>query len=327
MPPPVVREEAPRFALRGRIVTMDPHHTVLDDGVLYISHGVIDAVRPSGAPRPPGHEETEPVDTGGTVYPGLIELHNHLPYDVLPLWRVPRRYGNRSQWGGRVNPDYRRLVTGPMTVLGEDPSLMPAVVRYVEAKALINGTTTSQGIALFSNAGSRRMYRGIVRNVEVTDLMAKLTPDPATLEPLAEGAPARRGVQLHQMSADPIVAGLTLAEATSRLTRALADLPARARRAAERPPAREEGPGWRLALDEIRPNGTGLRPCPRLPLRGAARPGPGGLAPRDGRPPAALTALVLDALTAGADPDFLESLAVEPNPPPDYGAGLSALLT
>jgi hypothetical protein len=45
---------------------------------------------------------------------------------------------------------------------------MPAVVRYVEAKCLLGGVTTSQGIALFSNAGTARYYQGIVRNVEQT---------------------------------------------------------------------------------------------------------------------------------------------------------------
>ena len=156
-----------RFALRGRIVTMDAADTVLSDGVVYIAGGLIHAVTPADVPAPPGYETVVPLATGGTVYPGLIELHNHLPYDVLRLWDVPRRYTNRSQWGGTA--DYHRMVTGPMTVLGSDPQLMPAVVHYVEAKALVNGTTTSQGIALFSNSGARRMYRGIVRNVEQTD--------------------------------------------------------------------------------------------------------------------------------------------------------------
>ncbi|ADP84374.1 amidohydrolase [Pseudofrankia inefficax] len=167
MAQPTNSDGGPRFALRGRIVTMDAADTVLPDGAIYVSGGVIDAVTPADAPPPAGHEAIVPVATGGTVYPGLIELHNHLPYDVLRLWDVPRRYTNRDQWAGTA--DYHRLVTGPMTVLGSDPTLMPAVVRYVETKALVNGTTTSQGIALFSNTGARHMYRGVVRNVEQTD--------------------------------------------------------------------------------------------------------------------------------------------------------------
>ena len=80
---------------------------------------------------------------------------------------MPRQFTNRDQWGGI--PDYRRLVSGPMKLIGPDPELMPAVVRYVECKALVAGTTTSQGIEIFSNKGARRLYRGNIRNVEETD--------------------------------------------------------------------------------------------------------------------------------------------------------------
>lgn len=167
--PAVVPPNGPRFALRGRVVTMDAARTVLDDGVVFVEHGSLTAVQPAAAPPPASCGDLAPLDTGATIYPGLIELHNHLPYDVLPLWQVPKRYGDRGQWGGSANPDYHRLVTGPMSVLGASAALMPAVVRYVEGKALVNGTTTSQGVALFSDAGARRMYRGVVRTVEATD--------------------------------------------------------------------------------------------------------------------------------------------------------------
>jgi len=46
--------------------------------------------------------------------------------------------------------------------------VLPALIRYVECKCLLGGVTTSQGIALFSNQGIRRYYRGLVRNVEAT---------------------------------------------------------------------------------------------------------------------------------------------------------------
>src|SRR4029077_18112431 len=65
--------------------------------------------------------------------------------------------------------DYRKLISGPMKLLGPRQEYLSAIVRYVECKALIGGTTTTQGVALFSNSGARRFYRGIVRNVEQTD--------------------------------------------------------------------------------------------------------------------------------------------------------------
>jgi 5-methylthioadenosine/S-adenosylhomocysteine deaminase len=107
------------------------------------------------------------TQTRGTLLPGLIELHNHMPYDVLSLWQVPRHFDNRDQWSAPSNPDYHRLVTGPMQVLGADPDVVPAIVRYVEVRALLGGTTTGQGIALAKSAIISH-FRGLVRNVEST---------------------------------------------------------------------------------------------------------------------------------------------------------------
>src|SRR5262249_7719232 len=83
------------------------------------------------------------------------------------------RFAHRGQWPN--HKDYRPLISGPMTVIGEHrdgqgkPSLLPALVRYVECKCLLGGVTTSQGVKLASNSGIQRFYRGIVRNVEQTE--------------------------------------------------------------------------------------------------------------------------------------------------------------
>lgn len=156
-----------RYALEGRIVTMNASDEVLSRGTVYIDRGQIAAVVPAGAAAPPDLDGVPLFKTGGTIYPGLIELHNHLSYNVLRLWQVPKKYTNRNQWGG--TPLYRKLISGPMTILGKTPGLVEAVVRYVECKCLLGGVTTSQGIALFSNAGITRYYRGVVRNAEAPD--------------------------------------------------------------------------------------------------------------------------------------------------------------
>lgn len=156
-----------RYALEGRVVTMDPLSTVLERGTVYVEGDSIVAVIPTGAPPPPGFDNVSPVATRGTIYPGLIDLHNHLSYDALTLWDVPEKYTNRDQWGRE--PDYRRLISGPMQVLGRTPGYPEAVVRYVECKCLLGGVTTAQGISLSSNQGIRSFYRGVVRNVEDTD--------------------------------------------------------------------------------------------------------------------------------------------------------------
>ena len=155
-----------KTALRGRVVTMDDAFSVVPDGVIYIEDESIAAVQAAGAKAPEGFADVKVVSTGGTIFPGLIDLHNHLAYDALPLWSVDKKYHNRDSWSGTVS--YRAQVTGPMKVLGSSPDLLPALIRYVECKCLLGGVTTSQGIALFSNQGVRRYYKGLVRNVEQT---------------------------------------------------------------------------------------------------------------------------------------------------------------
>jgi cytosine/adenosine deaminase-related metal-dependent hydrolase len=164
----------PKLALAGSVVTMNDSFTINPNAVVYIEKGVISAVQDRAQPAPAGFESVAVVDTGGTLFPGLIELHNHLSYNALPLWApVPKLFSDRGQWPN--HKDYRPLVSGPMTVLGQyrdgdgqDP-LLPALVRYVECKCLLGGVTTSQGVKLASNAGIQRFYRGIIRNVEQTD--------------------------------------------------------------------------------------------------------------------------------------------------------------
>lgn len=164
---PIDTMDGPQYALRGRIVTMNSGRRVFHDGIVYIDKGRIVDVKNRKDKAPEGFKNVEVVNTKGTIYPGLIELHNHLSYNILRLWQVPKKYTNRNQWGG--TPEYRKIISGPMNVLGKTPGYIEAIVRYVECKCLMGGVTTSQGIALFSNNGIQKFYRGIVRNVENTE--------------------------------------------------------------------------------------------------------------------------------------------------------------
>ncbi|MHA4809029.1 amidohydrolase family protein [Flavitalea flava] len=163
---PIDPLESPSYGLNGRIVTMRSADDIIDNGIVYISKGKIIAVLKEGDPVPPEMKELPVYKTKCTIFPGLIELHNHLSYNCLPLWNVPKTYGDRSKWAGI--DEYKQLISGPMKALGKTPGYVEAIVRYVECKCLVAGVTTSQGVMLFSNSGIRKYYRGIVRNVEDT---------------------------------------------------------------------------------------------------------------------------------------------------------------
>jgi len=154
-----------RYGLRGRVVTMDASRTLLSDGIVWVADGSISDVTAAGD-RPPAHAGSPVIPTAGTIYPGLIELHNHLAYDALPLFPIPRLYTKREEWQGTVG--YRRYVSGPAGVIASVPELIRATIRYVECKSLIAGTTTSQGLTLRSEP-IKHLYQGIVRNAELPD--------------------------------------------------------------------------------------------------------------------------------------------------------------
>lgn len=154
-----------KVALRGRVVTMNDAFDVLDDAVVYGDEKGIAAVLPRTAPPPAAWSAVPVVPTGGTIYPGMIELHNHLPYNVLELGKFTKKYGNRDEWR---TGNYRNLVTGPLEVLNRDPKLVASIVRFVECKNVVAGVTSSQGITLAKNAKVQSLFGGLTRNVEET---------------------------------------------------------------------------------------------------------------------------------------------------------------
>ena len=95
---PIDPLDGPAFAVHGRVVTMDDGKHVVDHGAIYVKGGTIAAVQKADDPPPAGFEDIKVLDTKGTIYPGLIDLHDHLSYNALQLWDVPKRYTNRDQW-------------------------------------------------------------------------------------------------------------------------------------------------------------------------------------------------------------------------------------
>lgn len=157
---------APKYVLTGHVVTMNDAWDTFAHGAVYVAGNTIHAVQAASAPVPAGFEQAAVVDAKGTIFPGLVELHNHLSYNALRLWNVPKQYNNRDEWPRE--PAYHQLVTGPMALLGRSKrrDLLAALVRWVESKCLVGGVTTTQGVALSSNAGIKSFYKGVVRNVE-----------------------------------------------------------------------------------------------------------------------------------------------------------------
>jgi cytosine/adenosine deaminase-related metal-dependent hydrolase len=157
-----------QIALSGRVITMNAARRVLDNGIVYAHRGKIEAVLPAADAPPAGFESVDIIATNGTIFPGLIELHNHLAYNILPLLPLGNDtpvFTRHEQW--RTFSGKQLRITGPMQILGEGGTAMTlAIARYVECKCLVAGVTSTQGIKLVDQANFQTQLRGVVRNVE-----------------------------------------------------------------------------------------------------------------------------------------------------------------
>ncbi|MCB0629120.1 MAG: amidohydrolase family protein [Lewinella sp.] len=164
---PVEATNSLKYVLEGRVVTMNASSSILLRGRIFVDSGEIVGVHSVGEGIVDGFSSSDIIKVGGTIYPGMIELHNHLPYNILPFWLPIKRFQNRGQWG-RIK-EYRKFITGPMQTLGKTAGYPGAIVRYTECKSLIGGVTTSQGWTLANSLIKKRYYRGLIRNVEETN--------------------------------------------------------------------------------------------------------------------------------------------------------------
>jgi cytosine/adenosine deaminase-related metal-dependent hydrolase len=150
------------FAVRGCVLTPDEalenHHVVVAGARI---QEVVSAA--------PAGMAVVPAD--GIVLPGLIDLHGHPEYNVFAAWEPPRQYANRYAW--RRSPEYDAVVRRPWATLtgaaaGDvpgtaQPSLLPTLTRYAEARALIGGCTAIQG----ASGRYPDKHEALVRNVDL----------------------------------------------------------------------------------------------------------------------------------------------------------------
>ena len=148
------------IALRGTLVTPA---SVIDDGVVTVSDATITLVQPwADRASPPA---TTLVTVDGVIFPGLIDLHNHITWNAFPRWKPPTLSKNRYDW--QEMPEYAASLSGPHGALsnrGYDCDLN----RYGELKVLANGGTSTVGSI------RNECIRGLARNL---DFLSELSRD------------------------------------------------------------------------------------------------------------------------------------------------------
>lgn len=136
------------YALHGDVVTREG---VLPDYYVVVTDEKISAITPF-APM-----DTPEIETGGVIFPGLVDGHGHVEYNHIPLADLGKRYQDRDQWPKASR--YRTLVKAPKAA-ASSAGMQCEALRHGEARALVGGTTAIQGTPLTSCA------RSLVRNLE-----------------------------------------------------------------------------------------------------------------------------------------------------------------
>ena len=140
------------WAIRGRIVAMSNQPEVAASesavftGRVWIGDdGRIVAVTPGRKAGPPGSAGASVVDVGSSlVIPGLVDLHNHLAYNTLPLWTEPKQHTPVP--APQLLDQGRQLLRfDHLAGVRADHGLPAGAAGYVEAKAIVGGTTSIQG--------------------------------------------------------------------------------------------------------------------------------------------------------------------------------------
>lgn len=141
--------------LKGRVVTMNTEEDVINDGHVLVRDGKIEAVwGGDNIPQNVDLTGVQIVDTNGTIYPGLIDAHNHMHYNHIPLWDFEVHtstkseeggYSNRNQW--KNNPNYKRDISWMKTFVQTASmwNMADQQMKYAEVMAVAGGVTAVQG--------------------------------------------------------------------------------------------------------------------------------------------------------------------------------------
>ena len=163
-----------KYILKGRVVPMTGQNDVIENGNIMIDGSMIAAVWADGEIPPINTDGITVHDTQATIYPGLIDLHNHMHYNHIPLWDFEVHlsdgdksdeggYTNRYQWGD--NYDYGPSITWMKNNVQDYNrwDMASEQMKYAEVQAVAGGVTAVQGAP---TSGSAAWDSILSRNID-----------------------------------------------------------------------------------------------------------------------------------------------------------------
>ncbi|MFO0760188.1 MAG: amidohydrolase family protein [Byssovorax sp.] len=143
--------------LQGTVVTPDQ----VFPGEVLVEGDTLTCVAAS-CPAPAG---AAVVDTKGLIFPGLIDAHNHILFDIFDEddWAPTQSYKNHNQW--TLDARYKAMVDAKQYLNGESnsPYFGCEMDKYGELKGLVAGTTSILGAAIPTN---KACYGSLARTID-----------------------------------------------------------------------------------------------------------------------------------------------------------------
>lgn len=102
------------LVLRGTVVTPTE---ILPDGIVSVSGSKIADVGIFS-----NRSQHSSVETDSFIFPGLIDLHDHITWNLLPRWKPGELFSNRYEWQQRTA--YKIALDGPHAKLAADHALI-----------------------------------------------------------------------------------------------------------------------------------------------------------------------------------------------------------
>jgi 5-methylthioadenosine/S-adenosylhomocysteine deaminase len=150
-------QTAQTLILRGTVVTPSE---ILPDGIISVSGTTISDVTAFS-----NRSRTSAVETESFIFPGLIDLHDHITWNLLPRWKPNELFSNRYEWQQRTA--YKIALDGPHAKLAADHALMCDADRFGEIKAIIGGSTSVVGsLTPTPNTDDNNCIIGLARNLD-----------------------------------------------------------------------------------------------------------------------------------------------------------------
>jgi hypothetical protein len=146
--PKKVPEGAP-IVLRGTVLTPAGE---MRHAEVVIRNGRFEAV----SEERPALADALTINTHAILVPGFVDVHNHVPWNVLPRWSPGRLFTNRNQW--RLDPEYLQTVGRPFNRLVA--SHFCDMNAWGELRALAGGTTS------ILSTHRQQCIHGLVRNLD-----------------------------------------------------------------------------------------------------------------------------------------------------------------